>query len=67
MELNKIVSLISKRFDKYKRKKVEREKIMKEMQKEFKDMSATMQSFNVSLDRAEAIFQEKLVVNIWAL
>ena len=34
-------------------KKVEREKIIKEIQKKTKDMSATKQSFKVSLDRQE--------------
>ena len=33
MELNKTIALISERFDEYEREKVEREIIMKEMQK----------------------------------
>ena len=49
LELNKTVTLISKKFDKYEREKVEREKIMNEMQKEIKDMSTTIQPFKVSL------------------
>ena len=44
MELNKTVPLISKTADEYKRLKVEREKIMKEIQKEIKNMSTTIQS-----------------------
>ena len=51
LELNKAVTLISEKFDRYEREKLEREKIMKEMQKEIKDMSASIQSFKVSLDR----------------
>ena len=53
LELNKAVTLISEKFDQYEREKLEREKIMKEMQKEIKDMSASIQSFKVSLDRQE--------------
>ena len=53
LELNKAVTLISEKFDRYEREKLEREKIMKEMQKEIKDMSASIQSFKVSLDRQE--------------
>ena len=52
-ELNKAFTLISKTSDKYEREKVERNKIMKEMQKEIREMSATIQSFKVSLDRQE--------------
>lgn len=33
MELNKTIALISEKFDEYEREKVEREIIMKEMQK----------------------------------
>ena len=51
MQLSKTVTLIFEKFDEYKREKVERDKIMKEMQKEIKDMTATIQSFKVSLDR----------------
>ena len=53
MKLNKAVTLISEKFDEYEREKLEREKIMKEMQKEIKDMSASMELFKVSLDRQE--------------
>ena len=52
-KLNKAFTLISKTSDKYEREKVERNKIMKEMQKEIREMSATIQSFKVSLDRQE--------------
>ena len=52
-ELNKAVTLISKTSDEYAREKVERNKIMREMQKEIKEMSATIHSFKVSLDRQE--------------
>ena len=51
MELNKTITLISKKFEGCKREKVERERLMKEMLKEIKNMSATIQSFKVSLDR----------------
>ena len=53
LELNKAVTLISEKFDEYEREKLEREKIMKEMQKEIKDMSASIQSFKISLVRQE--------------
>ena len=51
--LNQAVALISEKFDEYEREKVEREKIMKEMQKEIKYKSAIIQSFKVSLDSQE--------------
>ena len=51
--LNQAVVLISEKFDEYEREKVEREKIMKEMQKEIKYKSAIIQSFKVSLDSQE--------------
>ena len=44
MELNKTAPLISEASDQYKREKVERKKIMKEMEKEIKDISTTIQS-----------------------
>ena len=53
LELNEAVTLISEKFDKYEREKVEREKIMKKCTKKIKDMPATIQSFKVSLDRLE--------------
>ena len=52
LQLNEPSTLISKKFDEYE-KKIEREKIMTEIQKEIKDISATIQSFKVSLDRQE--------------
>ena len=50
LELNKAVTLISEKFDEYEKEKVKREKIMKGIQKEFKDLSATMQSFKVTFN-----------------
>ena len=41
------------KFDWCEIEKAEREKIMKEMQKEIKDVSATIHSFKVSLDNQE--------------
>ena len=38
IESNKAATLISEKFDGYKREKVEREKIMKKMQKEIKNV-----------------------------
>ena len=52
LQLNESSTLISKKFDEYE-KKIEREKIMTEIQKEIKDISGTIQSFKVSLDRQE--------------
>ena len=52
LQLSESTTFISKKFDEYK-KKIEREKIMTEIQKEIKDISATIQSFKVSLDRQE--------------
>ena len=52
LQLSESTTFISKKFDEYK-KKIEREKLMTEIQKEIKDISATIQSFKVSLDRQE--------------
>ena len=52
MELHKSVTLISEKFDGYEREKIERENYER-LQKETKDMSSTIQSFRVSLDRQE--------------
>ena len=48
MELDKTIALIFEKNDQYERGKVEREKIVKDMQKEINDISATTQSFKVS-------------------
>ena len=52
MELHKSVTLISEKSDGYEREKIERENYER-LQKETKDMSSTIQSFRVSLDRQE--------------
>ena len=62
MVLNKTETLMSKKFDEYKREKVEREKIMKEMQRGIKDMSATIQYFKDSLDRQEQYFRRNCLL-----
>ena len=51
IELNKSVALISEKFDEY--EKVEKEITVKEMQKEMKDIPATILSFKVNLDWQE--------------
>ena len=45
LELNKTITLIFEKFSEYEREKVEIEKIMKDIQIEIKDISATIQSF----------------------
>ena len=45
LELNKTIILIFEKFSEYEREKVEIEKIMKDIQIEIKDISATIQSF----------------------
>ena len=44
LELNKTIILIFEKFSEYEREKVEIEKIMKDIQIEIKDISATIQS-----------------------
>ena len=45
LELNKTITLIFEKFSENEREKVEIEKIMKDIQIEIKDISATIQSF----------------------
>ena len=61
----KAATLISQ---KYEHEKVEKEKIMQEMQKKkknIKDMSATIQSFKLNLNRQEQNSRGELLVNSW--
>ena len=46
IELNKTATLLFEKFDKYKWEKVEKNKIMKEIQKEIKSISATIKEQN---------------------
>ena len=53
MDLNKTVNFICEKFDEYQRDRVEKEKIISELQKNVNDMSATIESLKGCLDRQE--------------
>ena len=53
MDLNKTVNFICEKFDEYERDRVEKEKIISELQKNVNDMSATIESLKGCLDRQE--------------
>ena len=53
MYLNKTVNFICEKFDEYERDRVEKEKIISELQKNINHMSATIESLKGFLNRQE--------------
>ena len=53
MDLDKTVNFTCEKFDNYERNRAEKEKIINELQKNVKDMSATIESLKGCLDRQE--------------